>query len=246
MKQKVFQLKPRVPAEMTDLRQLCIRQRCKIRTLNHEISQMKDAHKAEQDAWAEERRRHHIEIREAVRNALVDRLCSVTGLYTRDKYVNELPHQIDMVQRYSTSFALVSVDLTDFKQVNDTYGHAVGDAVLAAFGPILQAAFRKTDFVIRWGGDEFCVIMLHADTSAAQEGCERLRTLIATHFHIHLDDGTKVDGAAKIAFGVCTPDLASHDAFSQQAFERAIDQALYRAGETGQIEVAMFDAQAAA
>lgn len=236
MRNEAFLLKPPVPTDISDLKQGYIKQQCTIRTLNHQISQM-------EDEICEERRRHQVELREAVRNALVDRKCPVTGLYTRDKYDNELPHQIDMVRRYKTSFALVSVDLKDFKTVNDTYGHHVGDLMLTKLGSILLDSFRKTDFVMRWGGDEFSILMLHADAQVAEYSCDRLRTRVAEQFHVVLDDNTVVRGGATIAYGVCTPALTECTLFTQRAFEKGIDIALYRAKETGHIEQAHITAQ---
>jgi diguanylate cyclase (GGDEF)-like protein len=78
------------------------------------------------------------------------------------------------------SLALLLVDLDHFKNINDKYGHASGDQVLASFAKVARAAVRAGDIVARWGGEEFLVVMEVDDRNAAHEVAERLRAMIAT------------------------------------------------------------------
>ena len=84
-------------------------------------------------------------------------------LLNRRAFVRELTRYIGFADRYGTPATLIYFDLDGFKSVNDAYGHAAGDAVLAHFATILQAHVRDSDVVGRLGGDEFAVLLSHAN-----------------------------------------------------------------------------------
>jgi len=86
----------------------------------------------------------------------------VLPLFNRRAFVRELTRYISFAGRYGTPATLLYFDLDGFKQVNDTYGHAAGDAVLAHFADTLLAQTRDSDVVGRLGGDEFGVLLSHA------------------------------------------------------------------------------------
>ena len=113
----------------------------------------------------------------ARRDALVDEL---TGLPNRRFFNMMLAARAEDLVRYGTRFTALIADIDHFKAVNDTFGHTVGDRLLAAIGSTLQGAVREGDFVARWGGEEFAVLAQHVDTAAAWELGERLRALVAT------------------------------------------------------------------
>jgi diguanylate cyclase (GGDEF)-like protein len=83
----------------------------------------------------------------------------LTGIMNRRGFERELSRAAAYVQRYGGNAALVYLDLDDFKPVNDRYGHAAGDAVLAAVAATLVASVRASDLVARIGGDEFAVLL---------------------------------------------------------------------------------------
>ncbi len=125
-------------------------------------------------------------------------------------------------------FAVAMVDLDHFKQVNDTHGHATGDAVLKAVAVTLQQHVRKTDFVARYGGEEFCVIFTDVDGPSALALAERLRAAVAAC-------DAPVRTTASFGVAVCSgPSRAS-----QPELLEAADQALYRAKRAGRNRVAM-------
>lgn len=81
----------------------------------------------------------------------------LTGIYNR----HHLYHELENYQKHNKqSFTILMMDLNNFKRVNDTYGHVVGDEVLRTFGAILNKACRKNDLPVRYGGDEFMLILL--------------------------------------------------------------------------------------
>lgn len=107
--------------------------------------------------------------------ALVDPL---TGLYNRRYLDAELSKLVANTQRDPTPFAVLILDLDEFKQVNDTHGHLQGDAVLTAVAATLRGAVRDFDTVGRWGGEEFMMLLPHSNREQAQTCAERCRALV--------------------------------------------------------------------
>jgi diguanylate cyclase (GGDEF)-like protein len=91
------------------------------------------------------------------------------------------------------------LDIDRFKSVNDTYGHSAGDAVLVQFAALLRTAFRESDAIVRWGGEEFLVVSRFVDPAGAAEVAERLRQQIAAH-RFELDDGRHIERTVSIGF----------------------------------------------
>ena len=98
----------------------------------------------------------------------------------RRAFVRELERQIASASRYATPTSLAYLDLDGLKLANDTHGHACGDAVLAHFCALLLSSLRSSDLVGRLGGDEFGVVLLHADKNQALSTCARIAELSAS------------------------------------------------------------------
>ena len=99
---------------------------------------------------------------------------SLTGLGNHRAFYEELDRQLALSHRYGVACALLLIDLDDFKRVNDTAGHAAGDAVLATVGAFLARHVRATDHAFRIGGDEFAVVMPHTDAAGGLMVAQRL------------------------------------------------------------------------
>ncbi len=91
----------------------------------------------------------------------------LTPLLNRRAFVRELQRAIALARRHETPASVIYLDLNDFKDINDGYGHAGGDAVLMAVAERLLAGVREEDIVGRIGGDEFAVLLQHADSQGA-------------------------------------------------------------------------------
>lgn len=102
------------------------------------------------------------------------------GILNRRGFARELARSIAYVKRYSTEAALVIVDLDGFKDVNDSHGHAAGDALLIAIASALRAHVRASDVVARLGGDEFAVLMWNLNDAAAAAKAGELESIIAS------------------------------------------------------------------
>src|SRR5215475_7079988 len=118
-------------------------------------------------------------LEEAEKNADQDQLLPVLG---RRAFVRELTRYIAFTGRYGTPASLIYFDLNGFKSVNDTHGHAGGDAVLMNFAKVLGDNVRDSDCVGRLGGDEFGVLLSHADQEQAHKKADLLaRDLNGSH-----------------------------------------------------------------
>ncbi len=99
----------------------------------------------------------------------------LTNLYNRRYFNKRIEEEISRATRQKSRFALLLCDLDHFKKVNDTRSHQVGDEILKAAGQAIQTATRDVDFVFRWGGDEFVVILLVDDRQGITDAGERIR-----------------------------------------------------------------------
>ena len=116
---------------------------------------------------------------------------SLTGIFNRRYLDSALPSLLVLSQQSATPFALVMIDLDMFKDVNDHYGHAMGDEVLRSFGNLARDCLRGSDIVGRYGGEEFCLALIGCGTDAALQRVEMmLRKIRAQVFEI---DGRRLD-----------------------------------------------------
>jgi len=100
---------------------------------------------------------------------------TLTGLLNRNGWAEQASQALRYAQRHGFPLSLLMFDLDHFKRINDTHGHETGDVALAFFGNLLRNSLRAGDVNARLGGEEFCVLLVHADTAAAQAFDQRLR-----------------------------------------------------------------------
>lgn len=150
----------------------------------------------------------------------------VTGMPNRRLFDDKLASSVDATRRRSDTFAVLYIDLDDFKRINDSHGHHVGDAVLTAVGLRLRICVRETDVVARLGGDEFGVILTSLEGSEyAEEVAERILASLGQPL-IAADRRFEV----RASIGISKfPD----DGADATALERKADAAMYRAKEKG-------------
>lgn len=150
----------------------------------------------------------------------------LTGLWNRRHFDEVVARELAFSERERSPVSLLLFDLDHFKQVNDRFGHAVGDLVLKTAAERLQAAARATDQVFRWGGEEFAVLAPATSAQAATAIAERLRAGVAAQAFPEAGAVTISAGVAEHLGG----EAADH------WFER-VDAALYRAKEEGRDRV---------
>ncbi|MDH3276459.1 MAG: diguanylate cyclase, partial [Gammaproteobacteria bacterium] len=152
----------------------------------------------------------------------------LTGLRNRRFVFEEVAKELDVIQRKhldtqrgldpndASGLVFMMVDLDNFKPINDTYGHAAGDQILLEVRDLLLGTCRKSDFVIRWGGDEFVVIAKQSNPGEAEALAERIRSTIAEHTFA-MDGGQVVRTTCSIGF-------AAYPVFSSPRDEDSLDQ----------------------
>ncbi|MBI2746615.1 MAG: GGDEF domain-containing protein [Burkholderiales bacterium] len=104
---------------------------------------------------------------------------ALTGLLNRNGWAEQADRALRYAQRHGYPLSLLMIDLDHFKRINDNHGHEAGDAALVFFGGLLRQCQRGGDVNARLGGEEFCVLLAHADTAAAQAFDQRLRAELA-------------------------------------------------------------------
>lgn len=152
----------------------------------------------------------------------------LTGLYNRQKLEEVLKNEIDRVSRYHTIFSVILLDVDFFKDVNDTYGHCVGDDVLIAIVDILRHSCRKADSVGRWGGEEFMIICPETDPTDGTKLAEHIRSSIEKH-------SLPMVGQKTVSVGI-TGYQKSDDI---KTIITRVDRALYQAKALGRNKVSL-------
>jgi diguanylate cyclase (GGDEF)-like protein len=159
----------------------------------------------------------------------------LTGAYNRAFLAEYLHKTLASARRRGAPLAVLMVDLDHFKRINDEHGHPAGDAAIIALARCLQAQTRTNDAVVRYGGEEFCVLLVDVAVEAARATAERIRAAI---------ERTAVGELGPIlraSIGVAAfPDHAGDDA----ALIAAADAALYRAKAAGRNRVELARAPA--
>jgi diguanylate cyclase (GGDEF)-like protein len=123
----------------------------------------------------------------------------LTGLYNRRHLNDVLPPMLALASRHEEPLALAVIDLDHFKEVNDAYGHAAGDRVLASFGKLLRSRLRRSDIACRYGGEEFCVLMPRTSAAAAQV---KLDQLLKAWRSMRFDLGGRILTGASFSVGI--------------------------------------------
>ena len=151
---------------------------------------------------------------------------SLTGLYNRRTLDEVLPVEFARARRYDHPLSLIMIDLDDFKLVNDRYGHPAGDKVLAATGALINNNIRQHDIGVRYGGDEFSIILPDTNHLQGQAVIDKLTKIVAAA-RVQVDRNTHLP--IYLSAGLATyPDNPTDDA---EALKKAADDDLYRTKE---------------
>ncbi len=162
----------------------------------------------------------------------------LTGALSRQGFEALARRHVGRVQRHAGPLALLILDLDHFKRINDTLGHAAGDAVLRAFVQMAQAQLRPTDVLGRIGGEEFALLLPDTDSSSAMHLAERLRKAAAAH--------VVTAGAQSCSYSISGGVAAWHPGESFDRLSARADRALYDAKHQGRNRICVADAGVAA
>ena len=172
--------------------------------------------------------RQHAQLQEA--NAALERLTrldGLTGLYSRTTFVEMSHRELGLAQRNGGDTVILLIDLDHFKQINDSWGHPAGDAVLRHVATVLQGAVRATDLVGRLGGEEFMVLLPNTSTSDGLALAEKLRQRLAQNPMQWNGDTI----TATMSVGVAGTSASEGRSFDH--LYQAADHALYQAKQAG-------------
>ena len=155
----------------------------------------------------------------------------LTGLYNHRHLFGELSREIERSRRYGQALCGMMIDLDNFKEINDRYGHLAGDVVLKECGRILKSRLRQVDVLGRYGGDEFLAILPATDSASAAGVAERLRLAISDHLFKVYKQPVRVS----VSVGLWTLDKPDH--LTPEHFIDRADRALFEAKHAGRNRV---------
>ncbi|MEA5078219.1 MAG: GGDEF domain-containing protein [Anaerolineaceae bacterium] len=159
---------------------------------------------------------------------------SLTGLPNRRHLDEILPHEILRAERNKESLSIIFADVDHFKVINDTYGHPVGDQILVEVAQLLQRELRRSDYIYRYGGDEFVLVLLGSNIESSRKRAEQIREKCAKI--VINDEGNHL--GVSMSFGIATYPV--HGKSLQDIIIKA-DQALYDAKRLGRNQVRVWE-----
>jgi diguanylate cyclase (GGDEF)-like protein len=160
----------------------------------------------------------------------------LTGLYNRHYFDGIFSQQVAMARRYKDNLSILFLDIDNFKDINDTYGHAAGDEVLRNVAEILNACKRDSDIVARFGGEEFILLMSRTDNVSAMIVGERLRKRIEETLTIYQEHQIR----QTISGGIAS--YPHHSNNTEELLQMA-DSALYQAKGAGKNLISAFKSE---
>ena len=160
-------------------------------------------------------------------------LDSLTQVFTRRYWFQRSNEELERSGKFKYPLSCLMIDVDKFKDFNDTYGHLVGDAILAAVARVIKENIRQIDLLGKYGGEEFCLILAETDIQGAQFVAERIRSAAQDAVVQAYDEVLSVT----ISIGIAGfPD----DSLDLSGLMDKADQALYQAKETGRNRVCVF------
>ncbi len=151
---------------------------------------------------------------------------TLTGLYNRQYFNEHLEHGICSAQRYNTLVSLIIIDVDNFKQINDTYGHLTGDGVLEELSGLLKSKIRKSDILARWGGEEFIILIFESGVNETSLIASKIVQAVEAH-----NFGFNQTVTCSAGVTVYLPEESAND------FIGRADKGLYEAKQTGKNRV---------
>lgn len=162
----------------------------------------------------------------------------LTGLPNRRWFFNRLDEEVDRATRYGNALSMIMIDIDDFREVNNSFGHPLGDLALAEVARLIAANVRASDIVARYGGEEFVVLLPETTAEQASLAAEKLRIVVEVN-DISLE-GPEVK--VTVSCGVAEIAAVSKNGAPRDNLILAADNALNRAKENGRNQVIEFSA----
>ena len=160
------------------------------------------------------------------------------GIYNRRYFDAQLAKEIKRAYRYNLPLSMLLLDIDHFKNINDTFGHYIGDLVLKNLGSLLRKNLRETDIIARYGGEEIAVIAPNTPISSAEILAQRLRLEIekSTILPVNKSENRQ---EINLTISIGVSDLGKKNIDAQMLIKKT-DQALYKAKQNGRNRVVIF------
>ncbi len=194
------------------------------------VRKKEEQDKQQMDALAKQISSLNVELKKVKTKAMTDGLTKAYNREAFDRYIRKL---VDRNTIKQAPFSLLMLDIDDFKNINDGYGHQIGDRVLVALVKKCAEFIRDEDFLARYGGEEFIIVLPGASLRNALKKAQRLRKAIAgTRYTTHKEKG---GNGLSITVSIGASSFSKNDSVST-VIDRS-DQALYQAKRTGKNRV---------
>jgi diguanylate cyclase (GGDEF)-like protein/PAS domain S-box-containing protein len=163
---------------------------------------------------------------------------TLTGINNRRNLFELAEHEFEVAKRYQQPLSIIMFDLDHFKQINDTYGHSVGDKMLERVAQVTHAQLRDVDIIGRYGGEEFVIVL---PVTNAQKACLLAQRILenVSSIRLHTDHGP---AAVTLSIGIAETIHAPQDESVENVIRRA-DEAMYAAKQAGRNRAVIFDAK---
>jgi diguanylate cyclase (GGDEF)-like protein len=152
----------------------------------------------------------------------------LTGIWNRRYFRRQLPQEIERARVYNLPLSLLIFDIDDFKQINDSFGHVIGDVVLSELCGVVREMLRPPDFFARFGGDEFAIVLPHTDLGGACAVADRILQKVNS-----LIIPTDEEGAIRCSISIGIADFDVNDGSTMTDLVRRADEHLYAAKRAG-------------
>lgn len=157
---------------------------------------------------------------------------SLTQVYNHSYLLSRLADAVRQAEQDTAILSFIMLDIDDFKEFNDSYGHTTGDAVLRSIVQAISSNIKRTDTVGRWGGEEFGIVLPGATTEQAEMVAQRIQSTVAA-IELSNSRGERIPNPT-VSQGIATFPVHGH---SSEALIEAGDSALYRAKERGKDQI---------
>jgi diguanylate cyclase (GGDEF)-like protein len=161
---------------------------------------------------------------------------SLTGLLRRETILEQLGRELERVRRYRRPLTIAMADLDHFKEVNDRYGHLAGDALLKRISQVAMAGLRSTDWMGRYGGEEFLLVLPETDIEGASGVAEKIRALVQ-RTAVEMEDGSLARVTISIGLASLADVPAKEGRITARDLIAAADRSLYEAKNGGRNRV---------
>jgi diguanylate cyclase (GGDEF)-like protein/PAS domain S-box-containing protein len=174
----------------------------------------------------------------------------LTGLFNRRHFNRKLKQEVYRSKRYQNALSLMIIDIDDFKEVNDRYGHQEGDRILKQLARVFEKNCRQSDIVCRYGGDEFGIILPETNGDGAERKARNvLNTLRDTDFTVRTQDGSQRSIQVSVSIGISFLPVSYDEQLEQETADdhdhnellKKADKCMYRAKMSEDRELISFD-----